>query len=526
VAAIGAADLASGADIAVTVRSADGKSASQSRAFTIINPAPTLGSLQPESTATLSGLSEVLVHGHGFVPTSVVSFGGQQRATAFGDSTTLHATPVASDLSAGSVIVVAVSNPPPGGGTSGALNLTVLNPAPLPIGLSPAAASAGGGTFTLTVSGSKFAIGAVVTWNGLDRTTSVVGSGTLTADIGAGDIAASGLNAVRVRNPGPGGGTSSPLLFTVGTPSRTDSATPIATLSLTTSYLVSDAGSGIIYAAATDSIVAINGSTGAVAFAIPVSGQARRLAISDDGAYLYAAFDRPPVIRRIRLATRAVDLAFGIGTDSLFGDTLQASDVRVVPAAPRSVVVARMSSMSPGASGVAVYDDGVLRGSIALPAYHVELASDKLAATENPAVYYGFDSKTTEAAVRQYTVSLGGVIAGGKWQGLTSGAFFVTEIFYAFGRLFATDGSVILAESMTREGALATSGWVCVDPPAGRVYVLSPAGGIAAYNPITRAAIGSVPTESGANHLVRWGADGFAYRTNYTVVVFRSTMVN
>jgi Domain of unknown function (DUF4082)/Galactose oxidase-like, Early set domain/IPT/TIG domain/Kelch motif len=79
--------------------------------------------------------------------------------------------------------------------------------------LSPSSAPAGGPAFTLTVTGSNFASGATVRWNGSSRTTTFVGSTQLTAAIAAADIAAVGTAQVTVANPG--GSVSSALPFTV-----------------------------------------------------------------------------------------------------------------------------------------------------------------------------------------------------------------------------------------------------------------------------------------------------------------------
>ncbi len=89
------------------------------------------------------------------------------------------------------------------------------NPTPVALVLSPFHATAGGSSFTLTVDGSDFASGAIVQWNGSDRTTTTASSTQLTADIDAGDIAVPGFAVVTVLNPGPGGGVSTALPFFV-----------------------------------------------------------------------------------------------------------------------------------------------------------------------------------------------------------------------------------------------------------------------------------------------------------------------
>lgn len=82
--------------------------------------------------------------------------------------------------------------------------------------LSPSSAAAGGGAFTLSVLGSGFVAGAVVTWDGSDRTTTFVDAGRLDAAIPASDLALGGLVTVAVR--GAGGGVSNSLTFAVENP--------------------------------------------------------------------------------------------------------------------------------------------------------------------------------------------------------------------------------------------------------------------------------------------------------------------
>jgi N,N-dimethylformamidase beta subunit-like, C-terminal/Domain of unknown function (DUF4082)/Bacterial Ig domain len=80
--------------------------------------------------------------------------------------------------------------------------------------LSPGSAPAGGPAFTLTVTGTNFASGATVRWNGSSRTTTFVSSTQLTAAIGAADIAAAGTAQVTVANPGGSVSNALPLPIT------------------------------------------------------------------------------------------------------------------------------------------------------------------------------------------------------------------------------------------------------------------------------------------------------------------------
>ena len=93
------------------------------------------------------------------------------------------------------------------------------NPTPAITGISPTSATAGGGAFTLTVSGINFIDGiSAVRWNGVDRATTFVSATQLTAAITAADIATAGTALVSVFNTAPGGGASSDSTFTIDSP--------------------------------------------------------------------------------------------------------------------------------------------------------------------------------------------------------------------------------------------------------------------------------------------------------------------
>ena len=73
---------------------------------------------------------------------------------------------------------------------------------PVIASLSPASATAGGSSFTLTVNGSHFVSGAAVQWNATPLTTTFIDAATLTAAVPAASITAAGSAAVTVVNPG------------------------------------------------------------------------------------------------------------------------------------------------------------------------------------------------------------------------------------------------------------------------------------------------------------------------------------
>ena len=95
--------------------------------------------------------------------------------------------------------------------------------------LAPSGARTGDPGFALTVNGDKFASGAVVTWDGADRTTTFVSAARVDAAIPATDLALGKTVAIVVRNPG--GVLSNAMTFAVSNPAPT--LTSISPASLT-----------------------------------------------------------------------------------------------------------------------------------------------------------------------------------------------------------------------------------------------------------------------------------------------------
>ncbi|MBZ5642600.1 MAG: choice-of-anchor D domain-containing protein [Acidobacteriia bacterium] len=200
---------------------APGGGTSAVQTFTINNPVPAITTLSPTSAATGGAAFTLTVNGTNFVSTSVVKFNGSARTTTFVSATQLTAAITPADIAAAGTFNVTVTNPAPGGGTSGNSSFAVNNPTPAITTLSPASATAGAGAFTLTVNGTNFVSGAVVNFNGAAKVTTFVNATQVTAAIAAGDIAAAGTFNVSVANPAPGGGASGNSQFTVNNPAPT-----------------------------------------------------------------------------------------------------------------------------------------------------------------------------------------------------------------------------------------------------------------------------------------------------------------
>jgi len=248
-AAITAADIATAGTATVAVTNpAPGGGTSGNLSFSInAAPAPTLSSLAPNSATIGEAAFTLALTGTGFVAGATVNFGASPSITPSSvTSTQIVATIPAADIAAAGTLNVTVTNPA-GGGTTNAQIFTINNPVPTEISIVPPSANAGGAAFTLTVTGTGFASGAVVNFNGVAKTTTFVSATQVTAAIATADIATAGTVNVAVRNPAPGGGTSGNIQFTINNPNVTlTSLSPASAIAGGTGFTLTINGSGFV----------------------------------------------------------------------------------------------------------------------------------------------------------------------------------------------------------------------------------------------------------------------------------------
>jgi hypothetical protein len=101
--------------------------------------------------------------------------------------------------------------------------VTLLNPTPMLLGLSPTATNLG--NYSLTITGSNFVSGAQVLLNGSALPTTFVSSSQLTA---TGSATSSGTFTIFVQNPDPGSSTSAALNFQVNGSPQTSSCSQMS----------------------------------------------------------------------------------------------------------------------------------------------------------------------------------------------------------------------------------------------------------------------------------------------------------
>jgi WD40-like Beta Propeller Repeat len=187
------------------------------------SPKPTITSIEPSGVLVGGGGFNLIVTGKGFVTRSIVTLNGNNLTTSLQNSQALLASVPSTLLVTPGVFDVTVlnpTNPPPGGGTSNIVELTVANPVPTISSLSPTSSQAGGTAPALTVTGANFVTGSQILINGTARTTTLASGTSVSTQLTAGDLAGAAINQIAVSNPSPGGGISNILPYAV-TPTAT-----------------------------------------------------------------------------------------------------------------------------------------------------------------------------------------------------------------------------------------------------------------------------------------------------------------
>ena len=123
-ASIGAADLAAGKVVQVTVRNPDGGISSPLE-FRVSNPVPVLSSFSPTHVSGGGGGFTLTLTGSDFVPGAAVRWNGVPKTTTFIGPTEVRASIASADIAASGEFGVSVHNPAPGGGASSALMFPV-----------------------------------------------------------------------------------------------------------------------------------------------------------------------------------------------------------------------------------------------------------------------------------------------------------------------------------------------------------------------------------------------------------------
>ena len=183
------------------------------------------------------------VFGANFVPGVQVLWNGTPLATSYIDGNRVTATVPAALVHDPGDIGIQVKNP--GTAASNSIKLVVgADPYGTTIfSLSPSSVLAGGPSFTLTVTGERFAQASTVLWVRTPLKTTFVSSSQLTATVPVELLATEGVSQISVSNPGSSNSVSFPIL--AATPSIS-SISPTSAVAGGPAFTLTVNGSGFI----------------------------------------------------------------------------------------------------------------------------------------------------------------------------------------------------------------------------------------------------------------------------------------
>lgn len=215
-----------------------------------------------------------------------------------------------------------------------AITGTSLAPVPSITSVSPYAAQAGASDFTLTVHGGGFTQDSAIEWGTTALSTSYVSATELTADVPGSLLTSMGWAPVTVDTPSPGGGTSNALPFSI-----------YAAVSLQANHLLYDPFTRLLYASVNssstqitgNSLVTIDPNTGSLGTPVSAGSQPDKMALTDDGNFLYVNLDGANAVGRFNMATQKMDFTFPVGAGSFFTPALR--DIAALPGSETTIAV-------------------------------------------------------------------------------------------------------------------------------------------------------------------------------------------
>lgn len=489
----------------------------------VSSPVPVVDSTSPALLPVGSASTTVTVFGTGFREGVAVGWDGVDRPTVRVSGARLTVSLNWTDLAVAGTHLISVHHTGSQPDSSAGHEFVVARRAPRILTTTPAYATAGRGAFTLTVKGTDFAPGAVLHWNGAPRPTTFVSSTELAAAIAAADVAAVDTTTLRIENPAPTLGPSNEVPFAVRPAGH-------HVLPFVVGDVAWDPVREVLYASvrSTDTtypnrVIALNPMTGEILRTVTVGSDPRTLALSDDMSVLYVALDGAAAIRRIDLTTFTAGLQFPLAT--YLGRILYADDIAVMPGHPGTLAVTHQAHGYTEGKGVglAIYDDGVLRGSLT--------GGGTVLAFSSPDTLYTLGGSSSSGALARMIVTDSGAVFDPAVDGLPLLSFYA-DILYLKGFVFSSQGPIVDALQWTVVASVPFGGTVVADRGAGRVFYMwqttLSAIDAATFQTLGTQTIAGVPPLElpgyEAPGLTRWGVDGFAYRTYTSLVVFRSSL--
>jgi hypothetical protein len=217
-----------------------------------------------------------------------------------------------------------------------------------------------------------------------------------------------------------------------------------------------------------NSLVVLDPKTAEVLAHTFVGSEPNQLELSSDGSTLYVGLDGADSVAQLNWPARTI--AHTMALEPYLSSGTQPGDLAVDPADPKRVVVSRRGPYSPAFAGLVVFQDGVALANTT----SAHTGSSRIEFGSQPGRLYGYNDQHTGFEFFRNTVSNTGVVQNDVTSGTLSG--FSTDIKFAGGRLYGSDGEVVDPEIRRKLGtfALSASGpSFTIDTVAQRAYFLS-----------------------------------------------------
>src|SRR4029078_3439193 len=108
-------------------------------------------------------------------------------------------------------------------------------------------------------------------------------------------------------------------------------------------------------------IVPINPTTGALGTGVFNGSEPSKMAISDNGQYIYVSLDGSGTVRRFNVQSQTLGIQLPLGNSSFSGPFVP-RDLAVQPGSPGTVAVQR-STLDQSNQGIAIFDEDVQRST-------------------------------------------------------------------------------------------------------------------------------------------------------------------
>ncbi len=417
---------------------------------------------------------------------------------------------------------------------SGALDTTagtVLTPVPTLTAVDPLNVTVGATNTNVTIAGRDFVGTPTVYWNGNPLPTTRSSSTAVQVSIPASDLSASATATITASNIESASAVSNALSITI------DPAPPAGTQ--VTEYdtggndLVWDANAGKIYVSmpgvqgdAGDAIASVDPVAGIVTTTGFVGSDPSNLAISSDGASLYASLYSQNAIEQFTLPGLQVSQRWNLGADSYYGSSTSFSgpyfalDLEPAPGAPQTLALtlAYPGSGSPSSAAVRIYDGTTPRpNDLQSMAY----SYSSLQWAGNSSMLYAIDQGEDFLVLG---VGSSGATLSQRYNSILSRDSLHIHYDAGTGLIYVDDGQVVSPSSGTVVGSFGASGLVVPDSSLNEVFILGQTSAqtgtqnytVEAFDQNTYTALGSIAIDNligTPSALVRWGTNGLAFTT-------------